>query len=134
MISPLFPTYSRIDLAFESGSGAWLLGSDGRSYLDFGGGIAVCSLGYEHPHVTAALIAQVRQLGNYGAVRKYEYAVRGVNSRLDPIQASILLQKLPDPRADRVQSKIHTGFQVKENRFSLKFLKQHVILDFYTGI
>lgn len=42
----------------------------------------------------AALAAKVRQLGNYGASRKYLYAVEGTNSRLDPIQAAVLSAKL----------------------------------------
>lgn len=41
------------------------------------------------------VIAQkVRMLGNYGSERKYVNAVRGVNSRLDPLQAAILGVKL----------------------------------------
>lgn len=58
MSSPLLPTYARIDLAFERGDGAWLEGSDGKRYLDFGGGIAVASLGYSHPRLVSALIEQ----------------------------------------------------------------------------
>jgi len=58
MSSSLLPTYARIDLAFERGEGAWLEGSDGKRYLDFGGGIAVASLGYSHPRLLAALAEQ----------------------------------------------------------------------------
>ena len=36
-------------MTFVSGDGAWLVGEDGRRYLDFGGGIAVVSLGHRHP-------------------------------------------------------------------------------------
>jgi len=36
----------------------------------------------------------IRLLRNYGSPAKYEHAVRGVNSRLDEIQAAILLEKL----------------------------------------
>jgi dTDP-4-amino-4,6-dideoxygalactose transaminase len=38
---------------------------------------------------------RVRMLGNYGSETKYVHQVRGVNSRLDPIQAAILAAKLP---------------------------------------
>ena len=58
MTSPLLPTYARIDLAFESGEGAWLEASGGKRFLDFGGGIAVASLGYGHPHLVKALVEQ----------------------------------------------------------------------------
>jgi len=60
--SPLLPTYSRIELAFEKGEGAWLEASGGKRFLDFGGGIAVASLGYAHPHLIAALHAQGQKI------------------------------------------------------------------------
>jgi acetylornithine/N-succinyldiaminopimelate aminotransferase len=56
--SPLLPTYARINLAFERGDGAWLTSTAGERFLDFGGGIAVASLGYGHPHLVAALHEQ----------------------------------------------------------------------------
>ncbi|MGA7383517.1 MAG: aspartate aminotransferase family protein [Methylocella sp.] len=58
MTSALLPTYARIDLAFERGDGAWLTSTAGERFLDFGGGIAVASLGYGHPHLVAALNQQ----------------------------------------------------------------------------
>lgn len=51
----LFETYARTDLSFETGEGVWLVGSDGRRYLDMGAGIAVTSLGHAHPHLVAQL-------------------------------------------------------------------------------
>ncbi len=62
MTSSLLPTYARYPLAFASGEGVWLTTTDGERYLDLGGGIAVASLGYSHPHLVAALTAQARQL------------------------------------------------------------------------
>jgi dTDP-4-amino-4,6-dideoxygalactose transaminase len=41
-----------------------------------------------------AIADRVRMLGNYGSQQKYVNAVRGVNSRLDPLQAAILAVKL----------------------------------------
>lgn len=43
----------------------------------------------------ADVAARVRALGNYGSSRKYVHECRGVNSRLDEIQAAVLLAKLP---------------------------------------
>ena len=60
--SALIPTYARADLAFERGEGSWLVSVKGERYLDFGGGIAVCSLGYCHPHLVAALTEQAGKL------------------------------------------------------------------------
>ena len=62
MTSPLLPTYARVPLAFERGEGAWLTSTKGERYLDFGGGIAVASLGYGHPHLVAALQEQSAKL------------------------------------------------------------------------
>ena len=62
MTSALLPTYARIDLAFERGDGAWLTSTAGERFLDFGGGIAVASLGYSHPHLVAALMEQGAKL------------------------------------------------------------------------
>ena len=62
MTSALLPTYARYELAFERGEGAWLISTTGERYLDFGGGIAVASLGYTHPHLVEALTAQANKL------------------------------------------------------------------------
>ena len=43
----------------------------------------------------AELADVVRMLGNYGSEKKYVNRYRGVNSRLDEIQAAFLLAKLP---------------------------------------
>ena len=61
MTSALFPTYARADLAFERGEGAWLFAANGDRYLDFGGGVAVNSLGHAHPHLVATLRAAVEK-------------------------------------------------------------------------
>lgn len=42
----------------------------------------------------ASLAEAVRELGNYGSKRKYEHVVKGVNSRLDEVQAALLRVKL----------------------------------------
>jgi acetylornithine/N-succinyldiaminopimelate aminotransferase len=60
--SSLLPTYARANLAFERGDGAWLTSTGGERFLDFGGGIAVASLGYSHPHLVEALTAQAGKL------------------------------------------------------------------------
>ncbi len=62
MTSAILPTYARADIAFEKGEGAWLTAVGGARYLDFGGGIAVASLGYSHPHLIEALTQQGQKL------------------------------------------------------------------------
>jgi acetylornithine/N-succinyldiaminopimelate aminotransferase len=59
--SALFPTYARADLAFERGEGAWLFAANGDRYLDFGGGVAVNSLGHAHPRLVATLRAAIEK-------------------------------------------------------------------------
>jgi acetylornithine/N-succinyldiaminopimelate aminotransferase len=56
------PTYDRFDIAFARGHGAWLDATDGRRFLDFGAGIAVCGLGHCHPRLAAALREQAGKL------------------------------------------------------------------------
>lgn len=55
-------TYGRFDLAIGRGAGSRVWDEDGVEYLDFGGGIAVCSLGHCHPAVTDAVIRQAGTL------------------------------------------------------------------------
>jgi len=55
----LLPTYARADLTLVRGEGCTVWDIDGRAYLDFGGGIAVVSLGHCHP---APLVAAQEQL------------------------------------------------------------------------
>ncbi len=62
MISALMPTYSRADLAFERGEGAWLYTADGRRFLDFGAGIATSSLGHHNAHLVAAITEQAAKV------------------------------------------------------------------------
>ena len=62
MTSSLLPTYNRYPLAFARGDGVWLETADGARYLDLGGGIAVASLGYSHPHLVEALTEQAKAL------------------------------------------------------------------------
>jgi acetylornithine aminotransferase len=58
----LLPTYARADLTIVRGDGCRVWDEDGREYLDFGGGIAVVSLGHCHPAPLAAAHAQLDQL------------------------------------------------------------------------
>jgi acetylornithine/N-succinyldiaminopimelate aminotransferase len=58
----VIPSYSRFDLVLARGEGSYVWDVNGKRYLDFGGGIAVCSLGHAHPEITQALIEQSREL------------------------------------------------------------------------
>ena len=58
----IFQTYLRQGKAFLKGEGAVLTDEDGKTFVDFLAGIAVCSLGHCHPAVTAAIQKQAATL------------------------------------------------------------------------
>ena len=47
----LFATYARFPVAFDRGKGCNLWDTDGKKYVDFVAGIAVCNIGHAHPRV-----------------------------------------------------------------------------------
>jgi len=55
-------TYTRYLAAMVKGAGCRLTDADGKEYLDFLAGIAVCGLGHCHPAVTAAICRQAGEL------------------------------------------------------------------------
>jgi acetylornithine/N-succinyldiaminopimelate aminotransferase len=57
LMSALYGTYARSELAFERGEGVRLFSQDGTPYLDFHSGIAVNALGHGNPHLIGALKA-----------------------------------------------------------------------------
>ncbi len=75
-IPSLLPVYRRIDLAFERGEGSWLYTADGRRYLDFAAGIAVCGLGHGHPHLVRTLIEQGSKLWHVSNLFRIELLER----------------------------------------------------------
>ena len=58
----LLHTYNRYQIVLEKGEGVYLYDTEGKQYLDFAAGIAVCSLGYRHPKFTECLKSQVDTL------------------------------------------------------------------------
>src|ERR1051326_4737032 len=56
----VIPTYARFPLKLARGEGCRVWDEEGKCYLDFGAGIAVCSIGHCHPRVVEAM---QRQLG-----------------------------------------------------------------------
>jgi acetylornithine/N-succinyldiaminopimelate aminotransferase len=56
------PIYRQRDLILERGQGARVWDSEGRDYIDFSAGIAVCSLGHGDPDLVAALTSQAGKL------------------------------------------------------------------------
>jgi len=55
-------TYGRLPIALSHGQGCYVWDTEGRQYLDALGGIAVNTLGHNHPYLVAALQDQVTRL------------------------------------------------------------------------
>ena len=59
-MSHVMNTYARQPVAFVRGEGVWLWDEAGKKYLDALAGIAVNTLGYGHPRLTAALSKRIQ--------------------------------------------------------------------------
>jgi len=55
-------TYARLPVAFSHGDGSWITDTEGKIYLDALSGIAVNTLGHNHPELVAAIAAQAGRL------------------------------------------------------------------------
>lgn len=58
----LLNTYKRLPVSFERGSGAWLFDRSGNKYLDGLSGVAVNTLGHNHPVLVQAISEQAKKL------------------------------------------------------------------------
>ena len=58
----VMPTYGRLPVALSHGQGCWVWDTTGRRLLDGLGGIAVNTLGHNHPRLVPALQEQVAKL------------------------------------------------------------------------
>ena len=61
-MSHVMNTYARLPVAFSHGDGSWVTDTEGKLYLDALSGIAVNTLGHNHPELVAAIAAQAGRL------------------------------------------------------------------------
>lgn len=61
-MSHVMNTYARLPVAFSHGNGSRLTDTEGKAYLDALSGIAVNTLGHNHPALVAAISAQAARL------------------------------------------------------------------------
>jgi len=61
-MSHLMNTYARLPVAFSHGNGSWVTDTEGKVYLDALSGIAVSTLGHNHPKLVATIAAQAGRL------------------------------------------------------------------------
>ncbi|MGI9297962.1 MAG: aspartate aminotransferase family protein [Gammaproteobacteria bacterium] len=69
------PVYAPPRPVFVRGAGSRMWDSDGREYVDFGGGVAVLSLGHAAPQVAAALAMQAQKLTHTSNLYANEEAI-----------------------------------------------------------
>ncbi|HEX4867337.1 MAG TPA: aminotransferase class III-fold pyridoxal phosphate-dependent enzyme [Acidimicrobiales bacterium] len=84
VVAPVLPGY--FDVVADHAEGSWVWDVDGRRYLDLGSGIAVTNTGHRHPHVVAAIHAQVDKLLHTSVVVKHQPYVQAAEAiaRLAP--------------------------------------------------
>lgn len=58
----VLPTYARQPLSFVEGKNARLTDSEGKEYIDFAAGIAVCSVGHANERLSKAITDQVSKV------------------------------------------------------------------------
>ncbi len=61
-MSHLMNTYGRLPVAFSHGEGSWLYDLSGKRYLDALAGIAVSTLGHNHPRLVRAIADQAARV------------------------------------------------------------------------
>jgi len=69
-------TYKRFPVVLVEGKGAKVRDSNGKVYLDFVAGIAVCSLGHSHPKVVEAIKKQADRLTHVSNLYHIEPQIR----------------------------------------------------------
>ncbi|MCX7634320.1 MAG: acetylornithine transaminase [Syntrophales bacterium] len=72
----IMATYRRFPIVLTRGRGARVWDTEGREYLDFVAGIAVCSLGHCHPAVTEAIARQAEKLCHVSNLYYIEEQIR----------------------------------------------------------
>ena len=69
-------TYARLPIVLVRGEGVRVWDADGKEYLDFLAGIAVCALGHSNPQVSAAICAQAETLMHVSNIYHIEPQIR----------------------------------------------------------
>ncbi|MDI6725840.1 MAG: aspartate aminotransferase family protein [Smithellaceae bacterium] len=72
----IMATYKRLPVVFVKGAGSRLWDSEGKSYLDFVAGIAVCNLGHCHSAVVQAVKKQAENLFHVSNLYHIEPQIR----------------------------------------------------------
>ncbi|MFT5658347.1 MAG: 4-aminobutyrate aminotransferase/(S)-3-amino-2-methylpropionate transaminase, partial [Gammaproteobacteria bacterium] len=95
-----------------SGSEIWDV--EGRRYIDFGSGIAVCSAGHTHPKITAAVAAQLD---------KFSHTCVMVTPYNSSVQLAEKLNELAPGKSKKKSIFVTTGAEAVEN--AVKIARAH---------
>ena len=83
-------TYGRFPISIVRGKGTRVWDADGREYLDFVSGLAVCNLGHCHPNVVKAIQQQAEKLmAPDGELQKHRHAVQQLSTQALQTTASL---------------------------------------------
>jgi hypothetical protein len=106
--------YGRFPIAFSRGEGVWLWSEEGRRYLDFSSGVAVCALGHSPKvmvealdrMVSESLIAEVQQLRAEKAALaedrvKFQRKIKEDSNKFNSFMVSKLAEEIGELRKDR---------------------------------
>ncbi len=109
-------------LAIKEGNGCWVTDLDGRRYLDFMAGVAVCSLGHSHPKFIAALKDQL------GKITVGSFTTENRSALLQ------LIASLTPPGLDKIQL-YSGGSEAVEAalRLAKSYTKKFEVLGFWGG-
>ena len=109
-------------LAIKEGRGCWLVDMDGRRYLDFMAGVAVCSLGHSHPKYITAIKEQV------------EKVVVGSFTTENRLALLRLISSLTPPGLDKIQLYSGGAEGVEAAiRLAKSYTKKFEVLGFWGG-
>lgn len=76
-------TYTRFPIVVTKGDGCWVWDMNGRRYMDFLSGIAVCNLGHVNPSVVDAITHQAARLGHISNLFYMEPQIRAAELLVD---------------------------------------------------
>ena len=111
-------TYARAPFVLVEGKGMTVTDSQGKSYLDFGSGIAVNALGHADAEIMAAVAEQMAQLGHVS------------NLFLSPAQADLAEMLCERSFADRV---FFCNSGAEANEAAIKFARKFGTTVHYPG-
>jgi acetylornithine/N-succinyldiaminopimelate aminotransferase len=113
------PSYGRFDIVLSHGAGSYLHDVTGKRYLDFGGGIAVTSLGHAHPAITEALVEQSRKLVHCSNFYYHEPQGRLAESLVKLIASGKVFFANSGAEANEGLFKLARKFGHEEGRFEI---------------